>query len=151
MYKFIHILKWNGSYPTTWCPINAKGEIIPHIFGYVVSDEDAIGYTQVENWQKYFCYVMAEKRRYQMGILGGGYIGEPTGQFRRFSGVTAKIEYSTYCDMGCYDCGHEYEHADLIPSVVSGQFLCAEKPVALRQFPAGNSFFPNHFKLIEPR
>ena len=123
MSKFIHITNWGSSCHETWVPVVGNGNYIPHIYGYLVSAKDAQGYTQVDVSSSDL-YELEETQKRHIGLIGSATTGHPTGKFKKVanSHVNAKIYYSTYCDMGCHDCGHEYEHADLIPHVISGCF-----------------------------
>lgn len=152
MSKFIHIKNWGSrSVHETWVPVDKEGNTIPHIYGYMVSDKDAKLYINVDV-KNSDLYELKEIKKSRVGLLGTGITGHPTGQFYKISHnrINAKVESSVYCDQGCDGCGHEYEHFDLVPIVISGCFAVPKGSKIsrlVRVEGGGASNFPNKYKL----
>lgn len=155
MSKFIHITNWGSrSEHETWVPVDDNGDHIPHIYGYMVSDKAAKFYTNVDV-KNSDLYELRETKKTHIGLFGNGVTGHPTGEFYKISHnrINAKVESSTYCDQGCDGCGHEYEHFDLVPIVISGCFAVPKgskvaKLVCVKG--GGASKHEKTYKLIKP-
>ena len=154
MAKFIHIQNWGTRLAhETWVPVDNNGNTIPHIYGYMVLDESAKYYTTVDV-KNSDLYELKEIKKAHIGLLRNGITGHPTGDFYKISHnrINAKVEISIYCDQGCNGCGHEYEHSDLIPIVISGCFAVPKgsKISRLVRANGGDSKFEKKYKLIKP-
>lgn len=115
-----------------------------------MTTEDIKSALLLPDWLDCDLYEVVETVQKAFDWLGNGLIATPIG-FRPWSGkVTAWYQENLYCDLGCLDCEYAYHHIDLETRPISGVFAVRRgaKVFDLVKESAGESFFPNEFKLI---
>lgn len=150
---FAHSTNWGIGGDKSWSPTDGNGNIIPHIFGHLCDPTCGFGDMYLPNWEDFDLYKVIETIEDAFNPwsfqLQNVYI--PIGFEKCDPFISVKEYHSTYCDSGCYDCGHEYEHVDFGGEPESGVFLVPKGSIVveLTEFQRGNGYFPNIFKLKE--
>lgn len=136
----------------TYVPVDASGNVIPHIFCHALADGVSWGDSTVEpicEFDVYECEETAEEVvnpwSWKMGQVVtpdwfAPWKGEPT--------IVGEFTYMA-CDAGCHGCGYEYPHVDWDFRIVSGLFLVPKgfKVASLDRRESGASCFPDFFTL----